>query len=215
MISVLVAAYNAAPYIVRFFAAIKEQTFKDFELVIMDDGSTDDTADMVMAYGCGIQGLRLIESSHRGVATCRKELISQAKGDFIIFTDADDIPEADYLEKMHEQIKINNADAVICSYISEYDDISVHAKINIPTGFHDEKDWEEIKKNKLLYDESTGNADNAPTVWNLLAKKALYLEASEYIDDTLMQGEDAVISYGVLLRAKCVAVLEDELYHYV
>ncbi|MCR4586455.1 MAG: glycosyltransferase [Lachnospiraceae bacterium] len=214
MISVLTAVYNAEAYIVRCIKSVLKQSFTDIEFIILDDGSDDESPELIMAYGSTDPRVRIYREEHRGIAACRKELISYSQGDALIFLDADDYMETDMLKKMADSMAEYTADAVICGYTMEYSDKSIKGRIRLKSGYHKPDEWEEIKNKSLLYDRESGNTDNAPTVWNLLAKRELYAEAALCLDDRLARGEDTILSYGTLLRAKTVVVSDEPLYHY-
>jgi teichuronic acid biosynthesis glycosyltransferase TuaG len=87
MVSVVIPAYNAAPWIAETLRSVLSQTFQDFEIIVVDDGSTDDTAALVAKF----KGVRLIRINHAGVSTARNIAIQSASGEYIAFLDADDL----------------------------------------------------------------------------------------------------------------------------
>lgn len=214
MISVLTAVYNAEAYIARCIRSVLKQSFTDLEFIILDDGSDDGSAELITAYGGTDPRVLIYTGEHKGIAACRKELISYSHGDALIFLDADDYMEPDMLRKMAAAMDEHAADAVICGYTMEYADKSIRGRLRLKSGYHDHAAWDEIKNKSLLYDRKSGNTDNAPTVWNLLAKRKLYEEAALSLDDRLARGEDTILSYAVLLRAETVFVSDEPLYHY-
>ena len=96
MISVVIPLYNKATYISRTLSSAMMQTFRDFEIVVVDDGSTDDSAAVVESLD--ISCLRLIKQENAGVSAARNRGIEEAKGEFIAFLDADDVWKPNYLK---------------------------------------------------------------------------------------------------------------------
>jgi glycosyltransferase involved in cell wall biosynthesis len=93
-VSVIVPVYNGALHIVETIEAVFEQTYSDFELLVIDDGSTDGTADLLRSY----QGrIRLIQQKNQGVSAARNRGLTLALGEFILFLDSDDLPRRDKL----------------------------------------------------------------------------------------------------------------------
>jgi glycosyltransferase involved in cell wall biosynthesis/LmbE family N-acetylglucosaminyl deacetylase len=96
LVSVLMAAYNAQPYVREAIESVLAQTYPDFELIVMDDGSTDATRDVVRGFSDS--RLRLVSRPHRGLAACRNELLELATGEYVAVLDADDTAMPDRLE---------------------------------------------------------------------------------------------------------------------
>lgn len=96
-VSVLVAAYNAEPYVGEALQSVLDQTFQDFEVIVLDDGSTDRTADAVAAIDD--PRIRLVRRPHRGLAACRNELLRLARGEYVAVLDADDVAMPERLAK--------------------------------------------------------------------------------------------------------------------
>jgi len=90
-VSVIIPAYNAEAFLVRAIRSVERQTFSDFEIVVVDDGSTDETADTAG----GFDGVRFVRQPHLGAAAARNRGLEDARGDFVAFLDADDewLPE--------------------------------------------------------------------------------------------------------------------------
>lgn len=111
--SVIMPLYNKAPYVSKAIRSIIKQSFTDFELVIVDDGSTDDSAEIAEQTIEGNKNCRLIRQKNAGVSTARNNGVSVSNGDYLCFLDADDWWEPDFLERMD-------------SFISEYPDAGLY-----------------------------------------------------------------------------------------
>ena len=101
MISIVVPAYNAAGVIGRCIDSVLRQTYPDFELLIIDDGSTDETAEIVAAKAAQDARVRLIRQENAGVSSARNTGIAAASGELLCFIDSDDTVSANYLEILH------------------------------------------------------------------------------------------------------------------
>ncbi|MDR0518799.1 MAG: glycosyltransferase, partial [Clostridiales Family XIII bacterium] len=113
-ISVIVPVYNAERYLDRFFAAVLGQTFADFELICVDDGSTDGSPCLLEKYAQADSRVRVITQENRGAGAARNTGMDAASGSFYIFLDSDDFAEKRMLAKMHEAITAANADICVC-----------------------------------------------------------------------------------------------------
>ena len=119
MISVIIPTYNRSRCISRSIDSILNQTYQDFELIIVDDGSTDDTEELIKKY----TDLRIHykKINHSGAGAARNIGILLAKGDFIAFQDSDDIWKNNKLEKQIDCIEREKADIVFCAFTSNYE----------------------------------------------------------------------------------------------
>ena len=94
-VSVLIPCYNAGRFLGAALNSVLAQTYQDFEIIVVDDGSTDQTAEVAAAYPC----VRYIYSEHKGIPCARNLAVSHAKGEYIAFLDADDMWDTTKLEK--------------------------------------------------------------------------------------------------------------------
>lgn len=104
--SIIVPAYNMEKYIKRTLDSIKKQTFKDYEVIVIDDGSTDKTVEVAKTAK-----VKVIEHKHAGLSVVRNAAIKEAKGDYIVMLDSDDWWDKDLLKKLDESSK-NDADVI-------------------------------------------------------------------------------------------------------
>ncbi len=116
MISVIVPMYNAEEYIDACVESILAQTYKNFELIIIDDGSIDRSSLMIDSYTYNDERVRIVHRENEGAAVARNIGVKYAKGDFVCFIDADDTVDSTYLSYLAELIAEYNADIAICGY---------------------------------------------------------------------------------------------------
>ena len=121
-VSVVMAAKNVAPYVEAAIASVLSQTLKSLEIIVVDDGSTDETTSIVAELAKGDPRLRLFEGPGRGPATARNLAVSRAAGEWIAVVDADDLILADRFEAMVTEGEISNADLVTDNLVAFYDD---------------------------------------------------------------------------------------------
>lgn len=122
LISVIIPAYNVDKYLSRCLDSICCQTYKNLEIIVIDDGSTDGTAGICNEYAEKDSRIKVIHKTNAGVAAARNDALDLASGDMIAFSDADDYYEPDMLLKLYDAISVNNADMVSCGYYEEYPD---------------------------------------------------------------------------------------------
>ena len=124
VISIITPCYNAAPYIATTIKSVQQQTFTGWEMIVVDDGSTDDSAEIVRQISQQDSRIKLVQKENGGSASARKIGLSLAKGEYIQFLDADDLWRSDKLKKQIELIKKENAVFVYTSRKNIFDDES-------------------------------------------------------------------------------------------
>ena len=136
--SVIIPLYNKAPYIRKALESVLAQTYTDYELIIVDDGSTDGSAEIAEAFlqePPASSPYRLIRQANLGVSAARNNGFSVSSAEYLAFLDADDWWEPTYLERMAQLIEdYPDAGLYACNYIY-YKPGKTHVALNIPTGY--------------------------------------------------------------------------------
>lgn len=127
IVTVAIASCNNAPYIERCVDSIIHQSYNNLDILIVDDGSKDDTIDKIEKFTKDSR-LRIIIKENGGLSSVRQRALEEAKGDYICFIDADDYLRNDYVKTMLSQIVSDNSDICICSTLFENEDGSINEK---------------------------------------------------------------------------------------
>ena len=114
-VSIIVPIYNSEKYISACIESILHQTYKDFELLLIDDGSTDNTNNIIKKYKDS--RIKIYRQENKGTGAARNLGMKHANGNYLTFVDSDDAIEQRYLEIMLNACKNNNADIVSCVYM--------------------------------------------------------------------------------------------------
>lgn len=138
--SIIVPLYNKAPYLRKALESICAQTYKDFECIIVDDGSTDNSAAICKDFinsltPSFINSLRLIRQPNSGVAAARNNGVAASKGEYLCFLDADDWWEPTYLEEMDRLISDYPDAGLFCTNYVYYKPGKTHVALNIERGY--------------------------------------------------------------------------------
>lgn len=112
-IGVIVPVYNAERYLKRCIESILRQSFKDFELILIDDGSIDASGKICDEYAEKNKSVRVIHSTHKGVAAIRNRGLDENRSEYIVFVDSDDYIDRNYLKTLYQTMIRNKADLVI------------------------------------------------------------------------------------------------------
>lgn len=107
-VSVLIPAFNVSKYIRRCLLSIQKQTFQDYEVIVVDDGSTDDTGSVITSFAKSDSRFKLISQENHGVSVARQRALEESRGEYIAFIDPDDYVAKDYLEFLYSLLESKN-----------------------------------------------------------------------------------------------------------
>ncbi len=119
MISVVVAAYNTEKYIKKCLESLKNQTYTDFEVIVVVDGATDKTLDICKSFSKQDSRFITVYQKNGGLAKARNTGLEKCSAKYVAFVDSDDYARADYLKNLIDAIEINDCDISACGYIVE------------------------------------------------------------------------------------------------
>lgn len=213
-VSVIVPVFNAEKYIRVCLDSIQMQTYKDYETIIVDDGSTDASGAICDQFAERNQRFQVIHKKNEGLICARKTGIMAAKGHYIAFVDADDWIDADFLETNIGRMEQVDADIVAAGCVKETDGRSEIIKNNIPSGVFDASQLTQEIYPSMLNHHGFYEFGILPYIWNKIYKKELLEPCYADIDTKIYDGEDVAIVYPYLLTAKRAVVTEDAKYHY-
>lgn len=204
--SVVMPAYNAESYIGKALASLDNQTFRDFEIVVVNDGSTDGTYKYLEAYASVHSEVTVINQQNTGPLVARRVGVAASTGEYILFLDADDefVPEA--FEVIQRQIHKTQADIVLFSFISKngtgvvFDD---SVQLCTMSGLKDFAQLQEVVCEGL-----------SSNLWSKCFKRTLF-DDSDYMPFSGMRhGEDWFQLFPLVDSASSFAVISDQLYVY-
>lgn len=115
-ITIVMPAYNVAHYIPRAIESVLQQDYEHWELIIINDGSTDNTLDVIESFAQKDSRIKWVNQENQGVSAARNRGLSLAQGRYITFLDADDFYEKHYLASMSEPLERQDADMTFCKY---------------------------------------------------------------------------------------------------
>lgn len=202
-ISVIVPAYNQENRLHICMDSLVNQTFKDIELIIINDGSTDKSLEIINKYKQKYpKMIKVITRENKGISASRNEGLSIAKGKYVGFVDSDDYIELDMYEKLYNKIEQEKCDIVICNFKMFYENsdeiIYKNLGLNFKTTTLDETP-------NLVY-----TIDYSP--WNKLYKKELWNDIRYPLN---LKYEDLEAILKIFNKAKSIAYIDDYLYNYL
>lgn len=204
LVSVIVPIYNAERYIRRCLDSIRAQTFQNFEVIMINDGTTDSSADIAGEYTVDPR-FKLYNQDNRGVGYARNRGLEMASGEYVAFVDSDDAIVPEHLEKLYAAAAKEDADIVCCGYCC-CDDEGGHLRTS------------KITKRRGVYssEKLIGNIIRDISIrrylWSKLWRRSLFI--SKGISFPCITFEDACIIPILFYNAKRIAVITDRTYIY-
>lgn len=124
-ISVIIPVYNVENYLERCINSVLDQSFEDFEVILVDDGSTDSSGKICDAFSEKSQKVKTLHMKNRGVSSARNRGIECSNGNYIIFVDSDDYIDQNMLSELYREVQDNDIDLCLCGYTQVFADKSV------------------------------------------------------------------------------------------
>lgn len=209
-ISVIVPVYNSEKVIKRCVDSILKQTYSDFELILINDGSKDKSIDILKDYEKKDLRIRVIDNENNGVSETRNIGINEAKGDYIQFVDSDDYIDENMLKESLEQLEKNSVDIIMNGI---YLDIEKNGIVNSSTQTYEYKfanNNSEIVENVLT--RLGGTYINSPI--NKLYKLSIIKENNIYMNKEIDLGEDLLFNLEYLKHCNSIIFDNKCYYHY-
>lgn len=199
-VSIIVPMYNVASYLVKCIESIVNQTYRNIEIILVDDGSSDNTKKICDKWLDIDDRIRYIYQNNQGLGPARHTGINNSKGEYIAFVDSDDWVSKDFVEKMLFEAESQKADLVICNFYSVYDEDVVQANVNIGNSDQFATIGDRIKSIK------------SNSIWKTLTKRTLWTDYK--IVMPALPYEDLASFPLLVAMSKKIAAVEEPLYFY-
>lgn len=204
IVSVIVPVYNAQKFIDRCLKSIIRQTFKDFEIIIINDGSTDNSLEICKSYSLKDDRIRIFSQENGGAASARNAGIAKARGEYIKFIDSDDEITDDCLEK---HLCYRYSDIVVSGFIMKWN--------NKTTKICPDKQILNNKADIINYISGL-NIILRGSIWNKLYKKSIIIENNIiFPTSTHNVGEDYIFNWRYFSKCNSFVSVPETYYNYI
>ncbi len=200
-VSVIIPVYNKAEYIERCLENILQQDFDDFEVICVDDGSTDGSGEICNQYAGKDHRIQIIHIENSGVTAARRKGVQLAKGKYIIFVDADDQLLPGAIKTLYTEIEKTQADEVIGRFSSQEGNES-------PVVFRGD-----VPDVSPLIVDIVSNRNLFPVIWGLICRKDLVEDCLD-TPRQIVYGEDLMMQLKMLMKHPRVYFISDVVYLY-
>lgn len=202
LISIICPVYNAEAYLNKCIDSIISQTYINWELILVDDGSSDNSGDICESYANSDTRIRVIHKKNEGVSAARQTGLDAANGEYVIHVDPDDWAEPRMLEDLYAKAKEDDFDMVICDFYRDDDMIATRVG-------QQPFSLEPSAVLKELFGHLHGSC------WNKLVKKDCFIKYNVRFPANVNYCEDVCVNVQLLLHDIKIAYLPEAYYHYV
>lgn len=213
LISVIVPIYMIDRYIGICIESIINQTYRNLEIILVDDGSEDRCSEICDLYAEKDRRIKVIHKQNGGLVSARKAGMQAATGDLIGYVDGDDRIGPGFYEAMYTAMYTSGADIVCAGHSRDLFDTSARFNNNVPTGLYEGTRLEWLWERMISYG-SYYRPGITTYLWNKLFKRELIEATQMRVDNSISIGEDAAAVYPALLCSKSIYVTDNTAYHY-
>ena len=204
-VSVIIAAYNIEKYIQRCIESVVNQSEREIEIIIVNDGSTDNTLNIINKVNELDDRIIVINKKNQGLIEARKTGLKYANGEFILFLDGDDWLENNCIEELYKTANDKKADVVLYNAYMVYDDRKEIFDTFI------EKFIDDIKKNPV---KNLLLLNISPTIWSKFIKKSFLEENNIEFPQNISYAEDLAAVLNIFINKPKIVCNEKRFYNY-
>lgn len=218
LVSIVIPVYNVEEFLPHCLNSVTAQTYKNIEIICVNDGSPDSSAQILTKYKELDSRIIVINQTNQGLSGARNTGIKEAHGEYIMFLDSDDWADAETVAEAHKKITSENADVVMWSYVREFPDKKIEKHI-----FDFSDKVFEGDEMKTLHKRMAGlmgkelsnpeNADSAVTAWGKLYR-AEVIKNLRFVDTKIIGTEDALFSLEAFCFVKKAVYIDKCFNHY-
>ena len=212
-ISVIIPVYNVENYLNQCLDSICNQTFRDIEIICVNDGSTDNSLDILNDYEKKDKRVKIISQTNRGLGASRNIGLNNSTGNYILFIDSDDYIELDTLEKLYNNAISNDSDIVLFKYqkVDEFNNIlqrNLNFKIDDNFGNIDYNNF------TFTYKDVKNHVMNSSFSACLKLYKKEFIDNIDLVFSDSLNFEDVPVHVKVMIEAKKISFVPESLYNY-
>lgn len=214
-ISIIIPVYNSIMYLKKCLDSIVQQSYRNFQIVIVDDGSTDGSEKVCDKYAETDNRFKVIHQKNAGSVNARKKGLVEAKGDYIYYMDSDDWIDTNFIETFVDIIIQHKVDMIAIGCKREYENgKSSAAPIPFEQGFYDKAQIKNKILPQLVYTDNFFGRGLELTYWSYLISKELLIKNMIGVDERIRIGDDVACMYLCWLDVNKIYLKKDLYYHH-
>ena len=213
LISVLVPIYRIDRYLGICVESLLNQTYKNLEIILVDDGSPDRCPEICDLYASKDERIKVIHKENGGLVSARKVALMAAKGSYIGYVDGDDWVGPGFYHSLYSSIKESDADIAIAGFSRDLFSSTKNILNAIPSGVYEGEAHDVIKK-QMIADGAFYRHGITTYLWNKLFKREVIEQYQMEMDNRITIGEDAATVYPAIMASKKIVITDNCAYHY-
>ena len=213
-LSIIIPVYNVQAFLPCCIDSVLAQEWTDYELILVDDGSTDNSAAICDTYAGKHDFIHCHHQPNGGHTSARQRGLTQAKGQYVTFVDSDDWIDRSMYQLMCSAAQKTGADMVCCNYTAVTPEKEISCCSPFQSGLYDKARLEEQSYPNMIYYGDFFTYGIAPSLCNKLFRRSLAEKHLFQVPLSLKIGEDGLVSYICLLESSSVYFLDETLYYY-
>ena len=216
-ISIIVPIYNVEKHLRKSIECIQEQTLEDIEIILVNDGSTDNSLNICKEYKKKDDRIKVIDKDNGGVSSARNAGLEIATGDCVGFSDPDDWIESNMYQNMHEKIEKTQSEICMCNYVKERNTKHTFISLNIEKDLLNKKDIiDQIIPGVISSKKLPNKLDYIMgSVWRLIIKRDFVNKYNFRFDEDCSFMEDALFCIQIFLKSERLCIERGYYYHYI
>lgn len=216
LFSIIVPIYKVEKYIRQCVESVLGQSWKDFELILVDDGSPDGCGKIIDGYAESDKRVRVIHKENGGLVHARMTGASAARGEYILNVDGDDYIEDGCLETLASYAKEYEADVYCFGFYQRSENSAIETLQCFEEGLYDTEEKKKKILDKIIYDPEKPffTFGMYPSVWSRMAKRELYVKRQMAVDRRIVLGEDLALTVPMMFEAKSIYIINKPFYDY-
>lgn len=215
LISIIVPVYREEEYLVQGITSLLNQTYKNIEIILVEDGSPDRCGEICDAFAAQDSRIKVIHRANAGLVSARKQGLSMASGSIIGYMDGDDWVEPEFYETLYKDMCESGADIIAAGYKEDILGHTEECKNAIEVGLYDNEQLKAEVFPKMICTENFSQFGIFTFLWNKLFRREVLYKNQMAVDNSIFIGEDAACLYPSILDSKSIYVSESMHYHYV
>ena len=213
LISVLVPIYRIDRYLGICVESLLNQTYKNLEIILVDDGSPDRCPEICDLYASKDERIKVIHKENGGLVSARKAALMAAKGSYIGYVDGDDWVGPGFYHSLYSSIKESDADIAIAGFSRDLFSSTKNILNAIPSGVYEGDALDAIKK-QMIADGAFYRHGITTYLWNKLFKREVIEKYQIDMDNRITIGEDAATVYPAIMASRKIVITDNCAYHY-
>lgn len=213
-VSIIVPVYNPGNKLKKCIKSILNQSFKEFELILVNDGSTDNSLNICNKYAKKDKRIKVINKNNEGSIATRRRGLVESTGKFIMFVDADDWVHKDIVYRLYNESINNNCDITVCNSYKVIGDRAIIKQTNNSKYFARERIYEGTDIKDELAEAWLHGHPFPASIFAKLYRRELLIESGKYLAKINFLGEDLFYNLEMFLKANKIKVITEPLYYY-